>query len=198
MPQQNLGFMFSEVMSGDFALGPTDPAAGAKLGASQGTTLTMHASISIADLDQFIQNPQHPGDLLGTIDFTSFSTNILCDSGVFNLFRSGNKAGEKLMIYELGFLFNGQRYYLAGKKLIEHDHGPEVLQETTTLYTVLHQSADASGPVMGAGILHLGAKQLTDLMKTINVTGAESTFQSVQAVAKFLRFFFGELWHTYI
>jgi cholesterol oxidase len=198
MADGNPGLTFSEVMSGGFALGPTDPAVGAKLGDSQGTTLTMHANIAIADLDQFIQKPQHPGGLSGTIDFSPFSKNIPCDRGVFNLFRSGSQAGEKLMVYELGFLFNGQRYYLAGKKLVEHDHGPEVLQETTTLYTVLHQSADASGPVVGAGILRLGAKQLADLMKTINVTGANSTFQSVQAVAKFLKFFFGELWHTYV
>ncbi|HWO37491.1 MAG TPA: hypothetical protein VNO32_52605 [Candidatus Acidoferrum sp.] len=65
-------------------------------------------------------------------------------------------------------------------------------------YTVLHQSADASGPIVGAGILRLGAKQLADLMKTINVTGARNTFESMQTVAKFLKFFFGELWHTYI
>lgn len=61
---------------------------------------------------------------------------------------------------------------------------------------MLHQGADASGAIVGAGILWLGAKQLADLVKTINVTGAENTFQSVQAVAKFLKFFVGELWHT--
>jgi hypothetical protein len=35
-------------------------------------------------------------------------------------------------------------------------------------------------------------------VKTMNVTGAENTFESVQAVAKFLKFFAGELWRTYI
>jgi cholesterol oxidase len=198
MTPGNLGLSFSEVMSGDFALGATDPAAGAQQGVRQKTNLTMHATISIADLDQFIQNPQHPGNLSGTIDFTPFGANIPCDRGVFNLFRSGDVPLEKLMVYELGFLSGTQRYYLAGKKFVKHDHGPEVLQETTTLFTVLHQGADASGAIVGAGILRLGAKQLADLVKTMNVTGAENTFQSVQAVAKFLKFFVGELWHTYI
>ena len=41
----NLGLSFSEVMSGDFALGATDPAAGAEQGARQRTNLTMHLSL---------------------------------------------------------------------------------------------------------------------------------------------------------
>jgi len=46
------GMMFSEVMSGGFALNETDPEAGAKTG--KGQPLTMHGTITIDDLDAFI------------------------------------------------------------------------------------------------------------------------------------------------
>ena len=63
MSNDKLGMMFSEVMSGGFALNQTDPETGAKAGKSQ--PLTMHGTITIDDLDAFIADPKHLGAQIG-------------------------------------------------------------------------------------------------------------------------------------
>jgi cholesterol oxidase len=192
-----LGLKFSELMSGGFALGVTDPVLGQEQGNAQGTHLAMHCEVTIDDLSRFAEDSQHPGALSGTIDFTPFGLGIPCDRGIFNLLCPGNAPGERWMVYELGFALNTQRYCLAGKKFVRHGHGAEALQETTTLYTTLYPGDDASGTPAGAGILHLGAKNIADLVKTIQVTNAHNPFETMQGMAIYLRLFLGELWHTY-
>jgi cholesterol oxidase len=193
-----LGLIFKELMTGGFALGASDPLVGEKQGNQGGTQLAMHCEVTIDDLQSFVQNPQHPGNLTGTIDFAPLGTGITCDRGVFNLFRSADTPDEKWMVYELGFTVNNRRHYLAGRKVVRHKHGAEVLQETTTLYTLLYEGNGTSGEVQGSGVLHLGAKNIADLVKTIRVTNAQSPFETVQGLAMYLRLFLGELWHTYV
>src|SRR4051794_10355255 len=65
----NPGFTFSEKMSGGFALGETNPQAGAKTGEAAGNTFTMHGTITIDDLDKFMTDPAHNGSLVGSINF---------------------------------------------------------------------------------------------------------------------------------
>jgi hypothetical protein len=193
-----VGLNFNEVMHGGFAMGATDPLAGEKLGNAQGKTLVMKATIAIDDLDRFIQDPQHAGDLSGTIDFAPLGDGLPSNKGVFKLFSPGSTQGEKWMVYELGISCHGNPFYLAGKKVIPKESGMGLLPETTTLYTKLHAGSDTTGAVVAAGTLHLGSKELTDLLKTIRVTNPTNTIESVQAVTKFLKFFLGELWHTFL
>jgi cholesterol oxidase len=193
-----LGLKFKELMSGGFALGAADPATGEKQGNDRGTQLAMHCEVTIDDLERFTQDPRHQGSLVGSIDFAPWGTGMACDSGVFNLFSPGGSPSEKWMVYELGFEANNKRYYLAGKKVVRHDHGAEVLQETTTLYTVLHEGTGTTGGIVGAGVLHLGAKNIADLVKTIQVTNAQNPFETVRGLAMYLKLFLGELWHTYV
>lgn len=193
-----VGLSFNEVMQGGFAMGATDPLAGEKQGNAQGTTLVMKAAIAIDDLDRFLKDPQHAGNLSGAIDFAPLGQGLQSNVGVFKLFSPGSAPGEKWMVYELGFFSNGKPYYLAGKKIIPKESGTGVLPETTTLYTELHSGSNAEGRVVAAGTLHLGPKELSDLLKTIHASNTANTFESVQAVAKFLKFFLGEIWHSFL
>jgi hypothetical protein len=102
------------------------------------------------------------------------------------------------MVYEMGFRAKGRAYYLAGKKIVQHDHGAQVLQETTTLYTILHEGSDSSGPAAGAGVLHLGATSIAALAGTIQITNAQNSFETMRGLAMYLKLFLGELWHTYL
>ena len=196
MAAGQIGLTFNETMIGGFALGPSDPAAGEKMGEQNGTTFAMRAVIVIDDLDRFIADAQHAASLSGEIDFTPFGSHIPGDHGIFNLFKPASN--QKLMVYELSFSHNNQRYYMAGKKFIKDDAGPDLLTETTTLYTVLYQGTDSSGPAVGAGILKLGPQQLADLVQTIHVLNAPNTIESARAVVKFLKFFLGELWESFV
>ncbi|HEV2851360.1 MAG TPA: hypothetical protein VHC97_01000 [Thermoanaerobaculia bacterium] len=198
MSSHTVGISFREVMSGGFALGATDPAAGEKQGSKEGNEMTMHASILIQDVDLFISEPGHPGSLTGTLDFTPFGNDLQATSGVFNLFSPTGDPTLKLMIYEMGFNHGGRSYYLAGQKNVREDPITDLWKATTTLYSKLHEGTDKSGPVVGAGILSLGVRQLIHLVSTIEAPGASSFTEKSEAIAKFGRFFLGELWDTYV
>ena len=127
-----LGLAFSESMTGGFALGVADPAAGAKQGRAQSSQLSLHCDVTIDNLQSFVDDPQHPGRLDCTVDFPAFGAGIRCDPGTFNLFRAANTAGERWMVYDCGFVAKGRRYHIAGKKIVQHGHAAEVLQQITS------------------------------------------------------------------
>ncbi|HYW11016.1 MAG TPA: patatin-like phospholipase family protein [Longimicrobium sp.] len=190
------GIQFSEVMKGGFALGETDPEAGRARGAREGTQLAMHATVSVPDLDAFLADRDHTGTLVGSIDFASWGTGIPTGQGVFNLFKPGG-ADTKLMVYELPFQHGGESYYLAGVKRVKDDRGLDMWSDTTTLFTRLHRGTDATGEVVGAGVLTLGAGDFATVLKGIHVTGADGLGERAAAIARFGKFFSGELWDTY-
>ena len=184
-------------MDGYFALGETEPEAGASKGKAEKTELAMHASINIRDLARFIADPEHAGEIIGSIDFPPFGNDIPATHGVFNLFSPSDEPDTKYMVYELGFEHGGEPYYLAGKKVVRDDPGFDMLSDTTTLFTVLHRGRDKRGDITGAGILTLGVTQLAKLVSTMTATNASTTAESVKTIARFGGFFLGELWDSY-
>jgi len=192
-----IGITFDETMAGAFALGHTQPAAGAAAGRRSGDQLAMHATVTIPDLDAFIADPKHLGQLKGSIDFTPFGSGIRATSGVFNLFSPSAKSSLKYMVYELAFRHDGKDHYLAGKKHVHDDFGVDLWADTTTLFTRLHAGKNDKAPVAGAGILRLDMGDVLKLMSTIKVTGTRSAKDKAEVVAKFGKFFMGELWDIY-
>lgn len=198
MSTKPIGFTFDETMSGGLALGETDPEAGSSRGQLDGSELAMHATVTIEDLDAFIADPNHLGSLAGSVDFTPFGTGIPAASGVFNLFSPTTDPSLKLMVYELAFEHEGRGYYMAGRKEVRDAAPTAMWKATTTLYTHLHEGADKQGPVVGAGVISLGIKELMALVSTMRVINAESRTQEAETVMKFGRFFMGDLWDTYV
>ena len=189
---------FDETMSGAFAMGATDPVAGARQGKAAGTSMAFRNHITIDDVDRFIADPDHAALLQSTIDFAPLGKGIACEPGRFELFRQSDDPRIKLMIYAVGFVCGGQRYYLEGRKTI-HDGVAlhTLLDETTTLYTRLYAGADASAPVAGAGVLTIGVLGVIELVASMRTAGAGTPGQALQALGEFGRFFFGELWESY-
>ncbi len=197
MKESNVGITFRETMEGGFYLGDSNPRTAEKKGKAEGINLSMHATINIRDCKNFIADPNHKGAITGDIDFTPFGENIPAKNGVFNLFSPADDPKLKLMVYELAFEHDGEDYYLAGKKEVKDDPGFDLWSDTTTLFTKLHKGIDATGPVVGAGILRLGVKQLAKLVTTLTVTNASSMGDTTGALADFGSFFLGELWTNY-
>jgi predicted acylesterase/phospholipase RssA len=197
MQDEPLGITFRETMAGPFALGAADPSAGEDAGRRAATTLTMHATVTVHDVQRFVADPTHTGELVGEIDFAPLGTGIPARSGVFRLFSPGDQPRLKLMVYELGFQHDGKRYYLAGRKEVRDDAGLDMLSDTTTLYTRLHAGDDATGPVVGAGVLRLDMGDFAKLMSTIRPVGARSVGEGAEAVLTFSRFFAGQLMDSY-
>jgi predicted acylesterase/phospholipase RssA len=198
MTETTLGIQFKETMAGGFCLGTQDPKQGSSMGKHKGFELAMHAQVDIDDMEGFVSNPNHAGRLSGTIDFTPMGIGMVAEKGVFNLFYPDEQPEMKLMVYELSFTHAGQAYYLAGKKEVRDDPGFDLWTDTTTLFTQLHEGNDKNGPVVGAGILTLGVKDLLKLVSTVTVTNANSNIDKVATVAKFGQFFMGELWDSYV
>jgi predicted acylesterase/phospholipase RssA len=198
MKDGTLGIAFRETMTGGFSLGQTDPAEGQRQGKDAGTSLALHAAVEIPDVKRFREEPAHAGRLTGHIDFRPFGGQIPGKNGVFNLFSPSDQPKLKLMVYELGFEHDGRDYYLAGRKEVRDDPGFDLWEDTTTLYTRLHEGRDQSDPVVGAGILTLGPADLLKLVSTMRVTNAKDLKEKVETLGDFTRFFLGELADSYV
>lgn len=191
------GVCFRETMTGGFALGETDPAAGEKKGDAENLKLSLHCEIDIEDIYGFMEDPSHETPIRARIDFPPFGMNIPGYSAKFNLFRPGETPNVKYFIYEVAFEHGGQGYYLAGKKVVRDDIGFDMWADITTLFTLLHRGNDASGEVVGAGIIHIHREQLTKLVPTFHATNTSSSIESAKVLLDFSKFFLGELWESY-
>jgi len=199
MANETPGFTFREKMAGGFALGETDPKTGEHVGKAAGNTFTMHGTINIDDLDRFMSEAGHAGSITGSIDFAPLGSNLPSSTGVFNLFSPTDDPKMKYMIYELGFnASDGKPYYMAGRKEVKDAPMTDIWKATTTLYTQLHQGTDKTGPVVGAGVLTLVVTDLLAMIPTMHATNTTSPEQAAETVAKFGKFFLGEIWETYV
>ena len=193
------GVKFSEVMKGGFALGQTDPSLGAAAGDREHVELSMHATITVRDVDRFIGDPDHVGCLAAIIEFGPWGGSVASTEGVFKLFsRSPDDPAMKLMVYEVPLEHQGQSYYLAGRKEVRDDAGLDMWKDTTTLFTRLHSGTDKTGPVVGAGILTIGAVEFSKVLADIRVIDTDDAAKKAETLAKFGRFFAGELWSLYL
>lgn len=184
------GVSFRETMSGNVSLNNSQPPPTA--------VLAMHATIQIDDIHEFVADPQHTAGLSGHIDYPPFGTALPSESGVFGLFTPSGDPKMVYMVYELGFRHEGQSYYLAGKKHVRCGPLWNLWPETTTLYVTLHSGSDATGTVIGEGVLRLGVLALLKMGLTMHATNAGSIWQSLSAIGCFLGFFAKELVRTYI
>lgn len=198
MVQTATGIGFNETMSGGVRLGESDFRSGEQKARLAGDILAMHARVDIPDMERFIHDPEHAGELAGSIDYPPFGNAIPSHHGRFNLFSPAGQPDTKLMIYEMGFMLHGEPCYLAGRKLVRDEPGLDMWSDTTTLYTRLHHGEDASGEIMGAGILTLGMKELVSLLASMEVTGGDGVKDKALTLARFGHFFLGQLWDSYV
>lgn len=194
MKEPGVGIAFREAMSGGLVLGAVDPC----VGTASALSLSMHATIHIEDIAAFIADHWHQAGLTGHIDLETFGTAIPAESGTFGLFTPSGDPTLTYMIYELGFRHEGKSYYLAGKKQVRLGPPWRLWSETTTLYCLLHEGANGTGRILGAGALRLGIVDLLRLLATLHVTNAPKASRSLEAVWQFFRFFSAQLIRTYI
>ena len=192
------GISFQETMQGYFSLDATDPEAGAAAGQKAGTTLAIHVTVTVRDLDRFVKDPGHHGSLVGTVDFAPLAMAMPTGEGVFKLFAPADEADTTLMVYELPFTHAGQAYYLAGAKKIHDDPGFDLWSDTTTLYTRLFTGTDTTGKLVGAGVLRLNAAAFARVSASVRAIDASSPVEAARLIAQFGGFFAGELWKSYL
>lgn len=188
---------FRESMSGHFTLGTADPEQGSAAGEAAGSRLTLHAEITIRDMDRFIADRDHVGEMIARIDLDALGGSIPAERATFNLFSPGEHPELKLMVYELALTARGQQYYFAGRKEIRNDPGIDLWGDTTTLRVRLHEGSSAAGRVVGAGVLTISVPELLRLAASMRVRNAKSRAEAAAVVGAFGKFFMGALWETY-
>ena len=191
------GISFQETMQGHFSLGATEPEAGRAAGQDADSTLAIHVTVTVRDLDRFVADPNHNGSLVGTVDFAPLGLAMPTGQGVFRLFAPGDKPNTTLMVYELPFEHGGQAYYLAGAKRVHDDPGFDLWSDTTTLYTRLFEGSDTTGKVVGAGVLRLDAAAFARVSASVRAVDAGSAAEGARLIAQFGSFFARELWKSY-
>ncbi|NMO18705.1 patatin-like phospholipase family protein [Pyxidicoccus fallax] len=184
---------FRESLTGPFTLGPTDPMAGAL--DPRARPLTLHLTISVADMDAFVTDIRHSARLVARLDFAPFGMDIPVRQGSFNIFHSQDDPRTRRMTYGLRFAHDGREYFLEGTRTIPAAHGARLWKDTTRLFCQLHEGRDARGPVVGAGVLTLGARQILQLISSMHP--ARRGAAGLTAMARFGRFFLGPLWERY-
>jgi hypothetical protein len=191
------GVMFSETMTGPFALGATDPAEGAAKGQADGTTLALRANIDVDDVERFVSDPEHAGSLSGDISFPAFGDRLPCVDGLFNLFAPSDEPDAKEVAYELAFEHGGRSYRVTGRAHLRDDPGADIWGDITTIPATLHEGDDASGPVAGAGVLRLDVGDVAKLVSSMHATNTDSIAERAATLATFGSWYLGQLWDSY-
>ncbi|MBZ4422848.1 patatin-like phospholipase family protein [Myxococcus sp. RHSTA-1-4] len=184
---------FRESLTGPFALGATDPMEGALH--DRALPLTLHLTISVADMDAFVTDIRHSARLVARLSYAPLGEDLPVRQGSFNIFHSQDDPRTRRMTYGLRFAHDGREYYLEGTRAIPAAEGTRLWKDTTRLYCQLHEGIDARGRVVGAGVLTLGVRQLLQLISSMHP--ARRGGAGLTAMARFGRFFLGPLWERY-
>lgn len=185
---------FEEEMAG--AVVPTAAGPGA-----DGEPLSFRLKIRVDDLDTFLAEPEHLARAEGWVDGTCIGGRRVVERGWFNLFAPGEEAGNRVMRYHLWFTDgDGNPRTLSGWKDVHDGPVTRMWHDTSTLYTsVLRghvppgaEATDVTDAV-ATGTLHI---EPTDLVATLTSFRADGR-RPVAALARFGRFFVGELWDVY-
>jgi hypothetical protein len=189
------GIAFRETMTGRLTFGVTDPRAGDDHPAA--IPFVLKASIDIRDINAFVSDPTHTGDLTGHLYAPRAGFVLPCTEGVFRLFSPSPDPKMTYMVYELGYRHDGKPYYFKGRKHVRVGWPWRAWRETTTLHVTLHEG-DGSGPTIAAGILRLNVFDLLALVGTLHTTGCQRPSQRCWALMRFGTFFMREVWRSYV
>jgi cholesterol oxidase len=190
---------FTEEMKGYVSFGESDFDRGFRTGKDAGNAFMFHLTITMADVERFIADPQHLALAEGWVESDAFGGRLPVTDGLFNLFVAEDSPSHKRMLYRLEFA-DGESHPLTmtGFKEVRHDHGLDVWSETTTLFTRLlagHVAPgdDAGAEVLASGILHIHPLDFARQLTTFRVNPPHR----VDALASFGKLFAGELWSVY-
>ena len=190
------GVSFRETMAGRIAMGETDPDRG---GADRNAiALQLHATINIRDILGFVRDPQHRGGMAAHIYSPRLGSIRPATHSNFQLFSPTDTPNHVQMVYECGLLLDGKQHFLSGRKDIRNGPPWRAWVETTTLRVHLHEGTDATGTVVGAGVLRLGLLDFIRLMLTLTALDSTGIWARTGAIWRFIRFFAGTLIDRYL
>lgn len=154
------GVRFTEEMKGFFLRDAPAFDTGYENGRATGSSLLFHLTIGTADVDAFLDDPDHEATANGWIIAPTLGAGRLpVERGRFNLLVAGRAPGRLAMRYRLWF-YDGQSAprTLVGIKDVGNDAGLDVWKDTTSLATTIlegHATPGGDAEELGRGLLHL-------------------------------------------
>jgi len=195
------GLQFTEKMSGYFStVDVSDYQAGAARGKAEGSPLDFLLTIVTDDVDEMIADPEHAAGIYGTVNAPALSPQPLAVSnGTFNLFSiNANEANTRNMQYQMHLqATDGRAFYFDGFKTITHGSLLRMWPQTSTLFVTIYEGSDATGTVIGKGILQILPTDFARQMTTMEIRNPRSAAERATSLAKFGKLFAGVLWETY-
>jgi cholesterol oxidase len=204
---QRVGVVFTERMAGWASAVTQAPGPGLEgyvaardTGRAGKSTLELIATIKVADIDPFVDDPQHTAVLSGTVSAPALSNEPLdISQGVFNLMRVDQDRVETRRFDYKALLTarDGRTFRFSGYKIV-HDGWREfdMWTDTSTLYVDVEPVSDPKAPRL-AGILTIDPTDFVKQMTTLVGTGGTSKAQRLAAVGKFGALFAGTLYDVY-
>lgn len=196
-----VGIQFTEKMAGFFSTKVTDDyEAAAEQGKANGSSFDFVLTITSDDLDSMLSNPQHEARTAGTVTASALSPNPLAVSdGAFNLFAADPaNVDTRNMRYRMRLTSEeGKTFFFDGFKVAKDSSVLNAWKQNTTLYVTLYDGPDASGAILGKGVMRIEPADFARQMTTMKATNAASLAEQANAVARFGKFFAGVLWESY-
>jgi cholesterol oxidase len=201
-----VGMEFTEEMAGHMTEGidggetPQAYQKAEEQGKEEGRSLGFKLTVYIEDIDRFLQEPGHEARAEGSV--VMGGTRYAVERGRFGLFAEGSAPGTKKMLYSLRFRGESKDWYLLdGYKEIRNDPGldvGEIWKDLTTLFVTLHRGKSQTDLVIGKGIVRIRLSDLLNQLTTFRVRNAADARGGAEIVTRFMSFFFGEVWETYL
>ncbi|CAN5507192.1 hypothetical protein BH20ACT17_BH20ACT17_18380 [soil metagenome] len=191
---------FTEKMKGFVSFGEDDFDKGFRKGKRAKTRCMFKLTITMDDIDRFIEDEMHAGAAAGYVECDALGGKLPVQRGYFNLFVEAGEHGErKLMLYRL-FLADGEGHpvTLSGFKEVENDPGIDIWSDTSTLFTKIlaghvGPDDDDAAELIASGILHILPTDFAVQCTTFRVDPAHR----VDAIARFGALFAGDLWEVF-
>jgi cholesterol oxidase len=195
------GIQFTEAMEGYFSTKVKDDfQAAAQQALADGSPFRFIVTIQSNDVEALMSNPDHTAKLVGTATAPALSASPLTlTDGEFNSFVADpDHIDTKLMRYRMKMTAeDGSVYFFDGYKSIHNNPGFDIWADTTTLFVTVYAGPNMDAPVLGKGILKIHAKDLQHQITTMQVTNAANLGERLSTMARFGRFFSGQLFDTY-
>ncbi len=200
--KERIGISFTETMRGYWSTAVRDEDYGRahREGQRSDSPFSFTLSVVIDDLDQLIEEDTHAARMIGTVSAPALSAEPLTvTDGIFNLFvRDEADPAARRMRYQMRMRATDDRtYFLEGFKRIRNDFGPDIWDDTTTLYITVHDGHDSETPVLGRGILKIRPADFARQMSTVEVSNATTAAERIRGQALFGRFFAGVIFDVY-
>jgi predicted acylesterase/phospholipase RssA len=189
-PVEKSAVRYMETLKGFVGFGGTKFEAAFEQGRAENTSIMLHLDVSIEDLDEFLDLPEHRARVQGTIECSRLGGKLPIDHGALQLFVDSGDPTQKQIRYEISFRDkNGDAVTLtATKSLVDRSNAGH---ELSTAWVKL-----TGGSAEGAGIVRSSLLHDIEQMASIRVDAPSATARA-HALTRFGAFYFGRLWDVY-